>query len=231
MSFISLVMQKTNLFDTSSNKNNKDLKQTSPSSRYQDYVIKGRKLIGKFEEMYQNCDDPWEQDQIVLFAEDLALFLIEQFGPYEHILDLGCGKGRLTNRLHSHATSVTVLDTSKTAIKHAKNLYDKISFQSSEIPPIPFKNSSFDLICCFEILWYLLENLDFFFSEIQRVLTPEGHLLILLNFLPPGQQTYGLETLKSPSDLLGLLPFKIVHFIELDPQENHKAIVLVQNEA
>ena len=31
--------------------------------RYQDYVIKDGKFIGKFEEMYQKFDDPWHQSE------------------------------------------------------------------------------------------------------------------------------------------------------------------------
>ena len=30
-------------------------------SRYQDYVIKDGVIIGEFEEMYQDFNDPWEQ--------------------------------------------------------------------------------------------------------------------------------------------------------------------------
>ncbi len=29
--------------------------------RYQDYVIKDGKFIGRFEEMYQKFEDPWNQ--------------------------------------------------------------------------------------------------------------------------------------------------------------------------
>ena len=33
----------------------------SKNTKYQDYVIKDGKLVGQFEEMYQNFEDPWEQ--------------------------------------------------------------------------------------------------------------------------------------------------------------------------
>ena len=32
--------------------------------RYQDYVIKDGKFIGKFEEMYQKFEDPWHQMEL-----------------------------------------------------------------------------------------------------------------------------------------------------------------------
>ena len=30
---------------------------------YHDYVIKNGNFIGQFEEMYQNCDDPWPESE------------------------------------------------------------------------------------------------------------------------------------------------------------------------
>lgn len=32
--------------------------------RYQDYVIKDGKLVGNFEEMYQDFLDPWHQSEV-----------------------------------------------------------------------------------------------------------------------------------------------------------------------
>ena len=37
--------------------------------RYQDYVIKDGKLVGEFESMYQDFDNPWDQS----FREDAVL--------------------------------------------------------------------------------------------------------------------------------------------------------------
>ena len=36
-------------------------KQMTKYNKYQDYVIKDGKLIGEFEAMYKDYEDPWEQ--------------------------------------------------------------------------------------------------------------------------------------------------------------------------
>ena len=38
-------------------------KTSTKYSKYQDYVIKNGKIIGVFEQMYQDCKDPWFQLQ------------------------------------------------------------------------------------------------------------------------------------------------------------------------
>lgn len=43
------------------------------SKDYHDYMIKDGKFIGKFEERYQNCEDPWNQDTVQPFSDDIAL--------------------------------------------------------------------------------------------------------------------------------------------------------------
>ena len=49
--------------------------------RYQDYVIKDGKLVGEFEAMYQDFDNPWDQS----FREDSVL----SKSVAENILRLG----------------------------------------------------------------------------------------------------------------------------------------------
>lgn len=46
-----------------------------PSKDYHDYVIKNGGFIGKFEEMYQNIEDPWFHGEATAFHYDLGLVL------------------------------------------------------------------------------------------------------------------------------------------------------------
>ena len=41
--------------------------------RYQDYVIQDGRLIGEFEQMYQDFDDPWHQTVHEQFASEKAV--------------------------------------------------------------------------------------------------------------------------------------------------------------
>ena len=67
---------------------------------YQDYVIKDGNIIGEFEQMYQDFDDPWEQGAKEEWASEkiVALKMIEKLKP-KKVIELGCGHGHFTNRI------------------------------------------------------------------------------------------------------------------------------------
>lgn len=70
-------------------------------SRYQDYVIKDGKLVGDFEEMYQDFEDPWEQttrEQNVL-EKMIGLELLIKYN-HKRPLEYGCGFGDYTNKIY-----------------------------------------------------------------------------------------------------------------------------------
>ena len=193
---------------------------------YHDYVIKNGKFIGAFEEMYRNCQDPWHQDSVQSIAEDIALLLLSKY-PYQRILDVGCGKGRFTNRIRQTTEAVVIgLDISPTAIEIASSRYPGIEFLSANVPPLSFPNESFDLVVSAELLWYVLPSLQMLFAEIKRVLRPSGHYLILQQFYKPEEQKYGKDIMQSPEDLIKMLPFTLFHYIEVDRLSIRKLIVL-----
>ena len=197
------------------------------SEDYQDYVIKDGKFIGAFEEMYRDCSDPWHQDSTQSLAEDIGLLLLSK-QHYGRVLDVGCGKGRFTNRLKSvTSASVTALDISPTAIRVAKSRYPDIEFLVADVPPLRFPDESFDLVVSAELLWYVLPHLSELFAEIKRVLKPAGHYLIIQQFYKSEQQKYGKEIMQTPEDLIEMLPFSLMQHVELDRLSNHKLVTLV----
>ncbi|MEP2456342.1 hypothetical protein, partial [Roseibium sp.] len=69
------------------------------SNDYHDYVIKDGKLVGKFEEMYQKCDDPW--DRVKLSGNSQTDWLLHRACSVVvaesdacRAIDLGCGIGQ-----------------------------------------------------------------------------------------------------------------------------------------
>jgi SAM-dependent methyltransferase len=199
------------------------------SEDYRDYVIKDGKFVGAFEEMYRNCPDPWHQDSMQPLAEDIALLLLSK-RRYERVLDIGCGKGRFTNRLKAATgASVAALDISQTAIRIAQSRYPGIEFLVAAVPPLlHFPDKSFDLVVSAELLWYMLPNLSVLFAEINRVLQLGGHYLIIQQFYKPEEQKYGREVMQSPEDLFKMLPFQLVHHVEVDRLSNYKLVALVE---
>lgn len=68
--------------------------------RYQDYVINDGKLVGEFEAMYQDFEDPWDQS----FREDAVLSkrLVEkilEIGDFEKPYEIGCGLGIFVEKM------------------------------------------------------------------------------------------------------------------------------------
>ena len=76
------------------------MKKKTKHGRYQDYVIKDGKLVGEFEEMYKDFDDPWEQTTREAWASEKAVGLnLIQKVKAKRIIELGCGLGHYTKRI------------------------------------------------------------------------------------------------------------------------------------
>src|SRR3954452_21736816 len=107
-------------------------------------------------------------EHIVGFVNDL---------PEAHsALDLGCGDGRLT--LHLRAERVTAADVSATALERAHGRLDGAEAVELEPDaPLPFADSSFDLVLCAETIEHV-RDVSLLLSELRRVLAPRGRLAL-----------------------------------------------------
>jgi ubiquinone/menaquinone biosynthesis C-methylase UbiE len=99
--------------------------------KYQDYVIKDGKLVGEFEEMYQDFSDPWMQTTRELYAiEKAATLEIIKESKFKRIIEYGCGFGDFTARIQSASGgSALGVDISKTAINKAKKNIQMLIFK------------------------------------------------------------------------------------------------------
>ncbi len=96
--------------------------------------------------------------------------------PASRVLDLGCGRGGVIERLHPRAGFVAGLDP------------DPRSLQEHRAPPLalacglaetlPYADSTFDLVCCSWVLEHLADPAPVF-AEVARVLTPGGSFVFL----------------------------------------------------
>lgn len=94
----------------------------------------------------------------------------------QKILDLGCGYGFFTNYFQSIGADVIGIDGSKAMIELAKQQYPNCNFVVSDITqPLHFDNETFDIIFCNQVLMDV-ENIDFIFSECNRLLKNNGIL-------------------------------------------------------
>ena len=100
--------------------------------------------------------------------------------PRGKILDVGCHSGLFTSKF-SKDPSVAIygIDISSEAIVLAKKRIKKGHFYVADAHKLPFENSFFDVIFCFEMLEHV-EMPEKVISEIFRVLKKGGRGVILI---------------------------------------------------
>lgn len=108
------------------------------------------------------------------YGTDLVHLLDPKAG--EHILDLGCGSGQLTNEISSSKSNVIGIDSSQEMIKSSKNLFPEIEFHQMDAQSFEF-DLSFDAIFSNAVLHWV-ENQQVAAKNMHRHLKDGGRLVV-----------------------------------------------------
>jgi ubiquinone/menaquinone biosynthesis C-methylase UbiE len=92
------------------------------------------------------------------------------------VLEVACGAGSALNYLAQSAAWVIGLDYTGGVLHHARQA-THVSLVQGDAQRLPFAAAHFDLILCFEAIYYLADY-PTFLAECHRLLTPAGKLLI-----------------------------------------------------
>ncbi len=189
--------------------------------RYQDLVIKEGRFIGKFEEMYQIFDDPWNQSKEGCF-DDLSRLVVSHYiknNQIKNCIEFGCGLGKTMNFIQ-HQTNIDMLgiDISSTAIRKAKENYPQLSFKVDTVENL-FNYSQYECFFFSEITWYLLEDnlLDRVFRKMKDNL--KGKYFIHNLFFYKGQQKYGNNYFTTLDEFVDFCPFDLISKVEIDDKK------------
>ena len=135
-----------------------------------------------------------------------AFGLVKDFSV-DKALDVGCATGLFTNYLRTIANAVWGIDVSESAIRMARLKFPYM-FQVGNLTAIPFHDSTFDLVSCLDVIYYLDDaGRKKAVDEIARVLKPTGYLLISTSWPWRTKTRTGTSYLTS-SQLLTLFELK-----------------------
>ena len=96
--------------------------------------------------------------------------------PTSRVLDLGCGRGGVMERLHPRAGFVAGLDPDLRSLQEHRA--PALARSSGLAETLPYADSTFDLVCCSWVLEHLADPAPVF-AEVARVLAPGGHFVLL----------------------------------------------------
>lgn len=178
---------------------------STASTRYQDYVIRDGKYIGRFEDMYRNAAEvPWHQDETVsAIFSDLTVAILKR-RRIRSLLDVGCGMGYMAERLRREIpglSRIVGLDISETAITRATEMFPDIEFVSGTLETRGIEER-FDVVVSKDVLWYVLDNLPSYLAGLAR---RSSRWVYLGQSFPDRRPFYGEGALPDAQALLALL--------------------------
>lgn len=175
------------------------------SSRYQDYVIRAGKFIGRFEDMYRNSAEiPWHQDETAnAIFSDLTVAILRRRDVLS-LLDVGCGLGYMAERLRCEIPGleqVFGLDISETAIRRASEMFPQIRFLAGTLDSLG-EDARFDAVVSKDVLWYVLDNVA---GYLGRLVQHSSRWVYLGQSFPESRPFYGDDRFPNGDALLEYL--------------------------
>jgi methylase of polypeptide subunit release factors len=106
------------------------------STDYHDYVIKNGKLIGEFEQMYQNSSTiPLHQDEQENWIDVCLTLEFLKRKNFSRVVDYGAGTGHYLDILIRRTSAIGGIgfDISETAVQKATETFPKYKFKTANL--------------------------------------------------------------------------------------------------
>jgi len=176
---------------------------------YHDFVIKDGKFIGRFDDMYSRCEDPWMQSQQPnKYSRMAGILHIKNFG-IRSVLECGCGLGYYADWICRETGIVPKsVDLSPKAIGKAKELFPHLDFEVADISTQLSEYTGYDCVLLSEIIWYILPDLQSINEVLKRYFT--GKYLLVNQVFYKGTQKYGTEYFTSLKEFIDFMPFTLL---------------------
>ncbi len=198
------------------------------------------KPASRFDDMYQEIEDPWSCDRHVnSLSRSILLWMCEESGPFTTMLAIGCGTGGLTRRLFAaltaHDGTCAGLDISPTAVARAEKSSpsNRLEFHVGDCRSALPTADYYDLKVMSDVVWYIVDQFSTVLAALRASLAPNGSLAIHQYF--PSNQQFGTCYLKGLDDfikLIGEAGFVFTSRAEcIDPESGDRVLVAVLKSA
>jgi SAM-dependent methyltransferase len=198
--------------------------------KYQDYVIKNGKFVGKFEEMYKNFSDPWNLLKTSKIESNLNYDIIFSYCDYLKkkkkltVLEIGCGFAHISNQLSKNGFKVYGTDISETVIKKSKKKYPKIKnnlFHSDFLNFQLYEKLNPDIIILSNISWYVLPKLKKFIKWFKSS-KKKVYLIHTLTLYNKNKQKYGRNFFTDLKSIKSFFKLKYLSYGAVSNNKNEK---------
>jgi|SRR3989344_1913809 len=124
------------------------------------------------------ASDSWSAFTDKSYDKIIALFL-RNIKPKnkDQIVDMGCGTGEMTKKIHSSGLNVMGFDISQGCITMAKKNYPEIKFKIQDIENTQLNDNSVDILFYCGILHHF-SNYNLVLKEAYRILKKNGKIFI-----------------------------------------------------
>lgn len=132
------------------------------------------------EKIAQEYDAYYTSDQGKVIDDLEKQAIIELMKPINpgKMLEIGCGTGHWTELFSEMGFQITATDVSPAMMSQAKKkLIPNVIFLEADVCQLPFQDNYFDQVATITALEFC-GNIQQAFSEIKRVLKPDGWLII-----------------------------------------------------
>ena len=120
---------------------------TSFPEDYHDYVFKGGKLVGDFDNMYRFAAEvPWHQDKgSESWSSEVGMLMLKDRAPFDTILEIACGLGYISSKLRQLSSqkdsTLDAFDVSPEVFLKARGPHSEIGFYVDDIARTTFHPS------------------------------------------------------------------------------------------
>ena len=135
---------------------------------------------------YLFWEDYWQKEDVSFYSNSQSDSFIDMntFSSDSNVLEVGSGDGRITQLLVRHFNNVNIIEQSYNAwFKLCENFSNnhidikKLIFEIDCIYKLPYKDNSFDIIFCIDVLNHLIDWTKVI-NEFSRVLKNGGILIV-----------------------------------------------------